>query len=337
MSITMTTEKLQNKIMVIRSIREREDFPAAFINNIPDPILIGLGGSFAYGTNTETSDIDVRGIYRNPLDELIGVKKDSEQITDPGSDTVIYSFKKMATLLANCNPNTIEILGLKDEHYLLLTDEGKLLLDQKDIFLSKRAIYTFGQYALSQLNRLINKSGRAQGEILANEQRSLSKAMRAMEERYHADRLKVTFNVTEDAVTTDFHAENMPITQLIAVMNELGSIHKDYSKSKRNDKAIEHNKLNKHMMHLLRLYMMGIDILEKHKIITYRAEEHDLLMDIRNSKYLESDNKTPTKEFTKIINDYVKRFDEAAKNTTLPDQPDYEKINELVMKINKMR
>jgi len=166
--------------MTLKELKQRKDYPTNFIKNIPDPILIGLGGSFAYGTNTDTSDLDIRGIYRNPLDELIGIKKDSEQITDPNSDTVIYSFKKMIQLLANCNPNTIEILGLKDEQYLLLTDEGRLLLDQKEIFLSKRAIYTFGQYALSQLNRLINKSGRAQGEILSNEHRSLSKSMNAV-------------------------------------------------------------------------------------------------------------------------------------------------------------
>lgn len=80
-------------------------------------------------------------------------------------------------------------------------------------------------------------------------------------------------------------------------------VHKNYSKSARNDNAIEHNKLNKHMMHLLRLYMMGIDILNG-KIITYREKEHNLLMDIRNCKYLESDLKTPTKAFEKLVDDY---------------------------------
>ena len=323
--------------MTIKELQQRKDYPTNFIKNIPDPILVGLGGSFAYGTNTDTSDLDIRGIYRNPLDELIGIKKDSEQITDPNSDTVIYSFKKMIQLLANCNPNTIEILGLRDEQYLLLTDEGRLLLDQKEIFLSKRAIYTFGQYALSQLNRLINKSGRAQGEILSNEHRSLSKSMNAMEQRYNKEKLNVSFNISNGIINTDFYAKDMPMEQLIAIMNELGSVHRDYAKSKRNDKAIEHSKLNKHMMHLLRLYMMGIDILEKHEIVTYRAEEHDLLMDIRNSKYLEADGITPTKDFVTLLDEYKKKFDDVAEKTTLPDKPDYNKINELAMKINTMR
>ena len=81
--------------------------------------------------------------------------------------------------------------------------------------------------------------------------------------------------------------------------------------------------------------MMGIDILKYHDIVTYREKEHDLLMDIRNSKYLKDDNATPTDEFLKLLDDYTKEFDDAAKNTTLPDQPDFGKINALSIQINK--
>ena len=63
---------------------------------------------------------------------------------------------------------------------------------------------------------------------------------------------------------------------------------KAYGKlGKRNEKALEHGKSAKHMMHLIRLYLMCLDFLEKEKIITYREDEHDLLMDIRNGKFLD--------------------------------------------------
>ena len=61
--------------------------------------------------------------------------------------------------------------------------------------------------------------------------------------------------------------------------------------------------------------MMCIDILEKEEIITRRTAEHDLLMDIRNGKYLDS-NQQPTSEFYDILNEYEKRF-EYAKNLSL--------------------
>ena len=66
----------------------------------------------------------------------------------------------MIKLLCSCNPNTIEILGLKPEHYLYSSPIGQLLLDNRKIFLSQRASFTFGAYASSQLRRLENKSAR---------------------------------------------------------------------------------------------------------------------------------------------------------------------------------
>ena len=45
------------------------------------------------------------------------------------------------------------------------------------------------------------------------------------------------------------------------------------------------NHLNKHAMHLIRLFMMAIDILEKEEIITYRKDEHELLMKIRRENF----------------------------------------------------
>ena len=118
-------------------------------------------------------------------------------------------------------------------------------------------------------------------------------------------------------------------------MNEVNLIHKDYKKSRRNDKAILHDKLNKHAMHLIRLYMMGIYILNGKGICTYRSgTDHVLLMIIRNGDYLEEDNVTPTKEFKELVDDYSSKFEVASLNTKLSEKPDYEKINEIIKKIN---
>ncbi len=126
----------------------------------------------------------------------------------------------------------------------------------------------------------------------------------------------------------------MPISKVAAVLNEINTIHKDYCKSERNDKAIAHKKITKHMMHLLCLYMMGVDIMNG-KIITYREAEHDLLMAIRNGEYMESDGVTPNKEFEKLLDKYKNSFEKAAAESTLPDEPNYERINGLVEEIIK--
>lgn len=118
-------------------------------------ILLGLGGSYSYGTNNDNSDLDIRGITMNMKSDLIGLSE-FEQYVDDKTDTVIYSFNKMVKLLLECNPNTCEILGMREEHYLILSEIGQELLDNKNIFLSKRAARSFGGYADAQLRRLQN-------------------------------------------------------------------------------------------------------------------------------------------------------------------------------------
>jgi len=117
-------------------------------------ILLGLGGSHAYGLNTPTSDIDVRGIALNPKHQIYGLEKDFEQVVETVTDTTIYSLNKMVRLLTECNPNTIEILGCRPDHYLYIHPFGQKVLDNRENFLSVRAIDTFGGYARAQYNRL---------------------------------------------------------------------------------------------------------------------------------------------------------------------------------------
>ena len=58
-------------------------------NNI---ILLGLGGSHAYGTNIETSDLDVRGCAINSKIEIL-TNVNFEQCCNETKDTTIYSIQ----------------------------------------------------------------------------------------------------------------------------------------------------------------------------------------------------------------------------------------------------
>ena len=144
--------------MDIRNLLVKEEYN--FIHTNPrlgqNIILLGLGGSYSYGTNNDSSDLDIRGITMNLKSDLLGLTE-FEQYVDDKTDTVIYSFNKMIKLLLECNPNTCEILGMRPEHYLHLSEIGQELLDNKRIFLSKRAARSFGGYADAQLRRLQNQ------------------------------------------------------------------------------------------------------------------------------------------------------------------------------------
>lgn len=87
-------------------------------------------------------------------------------------------------------------------------------------------------------------------------------------------------------------------------------------------------------MHLLRLYMMCEDILLYGEINTYREKEHDLLMDIRNGKYLGEDSR-PNKEFFDIVREYEERLAYAKEHSVIPSKPDMKRIDNFVKNVNE--
>ena len=58
-------------------------------------------------------------------------------------------------------------------------------------------------------------------------------------------------------------------------------------------------------------------------------------MSIRNGEYLD-DNKQPISAFYDLLNEYEKRFEYAKENTSLPDKPDYKKIDDFKCCVNEM-
>ena len=306
-------------------------------------IILGLGGSYAYGTNNENSDLDVRGVATHSPEDIL-TRKGFDQVVNEATDTTIYSLEKIINLLSNCNPNTIEILGLEPWQYLYVSDIGKALIDNKDMFLSKRAAHAFGGYANSQLRRLSNKAVRLVGQeererhILA----SIENARYSFPEKYFnypddAIRLYIDKAVQEDYDTEifmDVHLTHYPLRDYKSMWSEMHNVVKDYSKiGKRNSHAIEHDKLGKHMMHLVRLYLMCFDILEKGEINTYRKKDHDFLMDIRNGKYLD-DDRQPTEEFYDIVDEFENKLEYLKDHTDLPPNPDYNRINKFLADAN---
>lgn len=307
-------------------------------------ILLGLAGSYSYGTNNENSDIDIRGVSLNSKSDLIGMTI-FEQYVDDNTDTTIYSFNKMVKLLLSCNPNTIELLGLNPEHYLYLNSIGKELINNSKMFLSKRAVQSFGGYADAQLRRLQNALARdnyPQSEKEKHIFNSVKNAMYEFKCRYekfdegslniYIDKAVNPELDTEIFIDTDL--KHYPLRDYKNIWNEMNNIVKDYDKIGKRNKKKDDNHLNKHAMHLIRLFMMAIDILEKGQINTYRVKEHDLLLSIRNGGYQKEDG-TFREEFYELLEDYEKRLDYAAANTELQDEADMEQVMDFVMDVNE--
>lgn len=307
-------------------------------------ILLGLGGSYAYGTDNENSDIDFRGITLNLPSDLLGLTQ-FEQYEDCNTDTVIYSFHKIVRLLLDCNPNTIELLGLDEEQYLIKTALGQELLEHKELFLSKRAAKSFGGYAGAQLRRLQNAIARDSMPQAEREQHIYNSVKNAMEDFRRKNELFDKGNIhiyidesenpeLEKEIFIDAEYKHLPLRDYENMLSAMNNVVRDYDKIGKRNRKKDDNHLNKHAMHLIRLFMMAVDILEKGEIITHRRDDVDLLKSIRRGDFQKED-KTFSKEFYDLLADYEKRLEIATKNSKLPDNPDMEKVGRFVEYVNR--
>lgn len=118
-------------------------------------IFLTQHGSRAYGTSLPTSDTDYKGVAIPPTPYFTGFTQKFEQAESSSpDDMVIYEVRKFMALARDCNPNIIEVLWTDPSNHVMMTTAGRMLVDARDMFLSKKARHTFSGYAMAQLHRL---------------------------------------------------------------------------------------------------------------------------------------------------------------------------------------
>lgn len=294
---------------------------------VENTILVTLHGSRAYGTNTPTSDTDIKGICIAPVDNYLGIGSDFEQVEfkSEATDTegVVYELRKFLRLAAECNPNILEILFVDDEDVLFCSPRGQLLRDNRDMFISKKARHTFAGYAQSQLKRikghrawLLNppkgKPDRADFDLPEKGiGPSEMGALRSLEEKGH------TFS--ENAVGL-LQKEKAYFNALQEWKNYEGwKVSRNPARSALEAKC---GYDSKHAMHLIRLLTMCSEILRGKGVQVKRTHDVAKLLEIRSGAW----------SYEKLIEEADKleaQIQVAAKFSTLPEECDRERVNKL--------
>jgi len=118
-------------------------------------VFVTVHGSQSYGTSIPTSDIDVKGLVIPPPPYFHGFAKNFEQVEgNEPYDMTIYGLRKFLKLASNCNPNIIEVLFTDPEDWVIETALYRKLWTRRELFLSRKARYTFSGYAKQQLKRI---------------------------------------------------------------------------------------------------------------------------------------------------------------------------------------
>lgn len=300
-------------------------------------LFLTLSGSHAYGTNVEGSDIDIRGVAGSP--EILGFNR-FEQAIDNRTDTVIYAVNKFVSLLAQGNPNIIELLGNDPELYVNMTPEGQMLLDNKELFLTRRVAYSYGGFANDQLRRLqmgLLRNGTSP-EPLKNkfEKRSLDRLV-AGQGKDDVFKISISEEVDSEGkhpLLISGSLNNYPVNSLKSLLRGLTTTIDQYEQPQHPKAQKDAAHINKHAMHLVRLYYTAFDILEQGRIVTCRDKEREELLAIRNGKYMCEDG-SYAPEFFEFVDALEKRFQDDVRKTPLPAKPDFGKIEGLLVEINK--
>jgi hypothetical protein len=137
---------------------------------VPNTIYVTLGGSQAYGLNNELSDVDVKGIVVPPKEVENDLFHRFEQAENspvleadlahlknpknPKFESSLYSLKKFMLLAANVNPNIIELLWTDPADHFVFKSPMDELMENRDLFLSSKAKFTFSGYAFAQAAKI---------------------------------------------------------------------------------------------------------------------------------------------------------------------------------------
>jgi predicted nucleotidyltransferase len=137
------------------------------VSNLPGTLILeGYRGSRAHGTYipqddpNSIDDIDYLGIYVMPMNYYLGLQSyyHKHEVVESfvgHIDRVCYEVRKFFALASACNPNVLSILYNRPEDYNVITPAGQMLIDNRDVFLSRQKIFNaFGGYARGQLKRM---------------------------------------------------------------------------------------------------------------------------------------------------------------------------------------
>lgn len=117
-------------------------------------IFEAIVGSQAYGTNRPDSDIDKAGIMIPGVEYFFGTKKFEQFQGFPGEDKTIYDIRKGLRLIADNNPNMMDLLWIPDRCILIETPYWKEIKEKRNLFLSKKSRFTYSGYAFAQLAKI---------------------------------------------------------------------------------------------------------------------------------------------------------------------------------------
>jgi predicted nucleotidyltransferase len=357
--------------IAVEPLLRQADFTLERIRQ-PDLLLFDtVAGSHAYGTAVDGSDEDRRGVFIAPDSFLLGLDS-IEQVADERSDEVYYELGRFVELLLRNNPNVLELLGSPDDCVRYRHPLFDLL--RPELFLSKRCAATFGEYAMGQIRKArgLNKKivnpqpeqrlelldfchvPEGQGSVPVREwltSRGLTQEECGLTALSHASDLFAIYHNPATGYRGLISPKNSDALHFSSVPKDAQPIgwmscnrdafrahckaHREYWEwvSNRNEQRFRTNAEHgrgydsKNLLHTLRLLDMAEEIANE-GVLRVRRPNREFLLQVRAGEF----------DYDELVERAERQLDRvkaAFAQASLPDEPDRDRVNALLLQIRR--
>jgi uncharacterized protein len=127
----------------------------------PGTVLLAYRGSIAHGMYVPNSDPnsvddkDLLGVAIADERVYLGFSDWEQREVQHGEwDSVVYEYRKFVRLLVQSNPNVLGLLWTNPRFFLICEPAGQVLVENRRLFVSRKAYHSFTGYAYGQLKKM---------------------------------------------------------------------------------------------------------------------------------------------------------------------------------------
>ncbi|MEM7371765.1 MAG: nucleotidyltransferase domain-containing protein [Bacteroidota bacterium] len=336
-------------------------------------LLESISGSRAYGLNRPESDTDIRGVFLFPKRLYYGLNY-VPQVANESNDIVFYELRRFVELLSKNNPNILELLAIPEDcliyrHPLMEQLTTKRFLSRlcKDTFagyamtqmkkargLKKKVLNPIEKARKNLLHFCYVPQGQGTLPLLSwlkrhGLEQTQCGLVNLPHMRYYfalfADptgalgyKGVISGPESNEVLLSSIPKGEKPVTHIYVNHDGYSRYCKEYKEywewvDKRNEHryqaTLEHGKRYdaKNMMHTFRLLSMAEEILASSQL-NVRRPDREALLAIRDGQYSYEDLMGRAKQ-------KLKQIEKAYQRSSLPDRPDMDQIEALLVSMRK--
>lgn len=295
-----------------------------------DILLSGYRGSIAHGMyipNTDPNsidDIDIMTVAMGGEEHYFGLKewgsRGTKEYKHEKWDIVSFELRKAFSLWLQGNPNVISLLWIEPKHWIKIHPLGQEIINNRSMFVGKHVYNAFAGYASAQLAKMESRDPADLRNYMAidNEMKR-----RGIHPNLKGERVGIPFDNSGEERNARAHS-NEALRQHWHSYQKKGD-NTGYLGDKRKKLVLEHGYDSKNAAHCIRLLRMCKEFLMTGEMQVFRADGGELL-DIKRGKWKLEDIKKHAEELFQDIKT-------ARDNSSLPDKPDYEGAEKLLISI----